>query len=143
MLDIEKSRDILKSASEIYSANTPIQRQMEQWEKTMEGVGPQLKPMKINWKSFDGPWNTRLCELFVQHCASEGFGEGNPSDEAQDFIACYFWERLARLRTIVKKNKPKDNETFEQTSVRIEEQHLQLLGVARRNSRRNQVRDIE
>ena len=113
---------------------------MEHWEKTKEGDGPKVKPMKINWKSFEGPWNTHLCELFVQYCATQGFEGGNPSEAANEFVAGYFWERLARLRTIVKKNRPKGSETAEQTSARAGEEHLQALSVARRNSRRNQVR---
>ncbi|PPQ74875.1 hypothetical protein CVT26_011470 [Gymnopilus dilepis] len=138
LLEIEKSRDILKFASEIYSDNTPNQRQMEHWEKTKEGDAPKVKPMKINWKNFEGPWNTHLCELFVQYCCSQGFEGGTPSDDAREFVAGYFWERLSRLRTILKKNRPKESENFEQTSARTEEQHLQALSVARRNSRRNQ-----
>ena len=110
---------------------------MQQWEKSKEGEPPKVKPMKVNWKNFDGPWNSHLCELFVKYCASQGLDGGNPSDEMQEFVASYFWERLARLRTIVKKGRPKGDETSEQTSVRTQEQHLQALSVARRNSRRH------
>ncbi|PPQ75852.1 hypothetical protein CVT26_001351 [Gymnopilus dilepis] len=138
LLDIKKSRDILNFASEIYSSDSPLQRHMNQWEKTKEGEAPILKPMKINWNNFDGPWNVHLCELFVRHCVTQGLESGNSSEEMQEFVAAYFWDRLERLRTIVKKGRPKVNETLEQTSTRRGEQHLQALSIARRNSRRNQ-----
>ena len=32
---------------------------MQQWEKSKEGEPPKVKPMKVNWNNFDGPWNSR------------------------------------------------------------------------------------
>ncbi|PPR05293.1 hypothetical protein CVT26_011616 [Gymnopilus dilepis] len=139
LIGIKKTRDILKLPDEIYASNTELQRTMALWETDKTGQGPTVDPMKINWDNFEGPWNMQLCEAFVQYCIEKGLGEGNPPEDVKEFVADYFWGRLQRLRTTIRKNKPGADEDPETHNARVEGRHLESLVIARRNTRRNQL----
>lgn len=100
---------------------------------------PDLEPMQVNWKIFNGKWNETLCELFVQHCVKEGLGEGNPNEDGLQLVTNMFWERLECIRAWINSNSPKNRETVEDAEVRNAERHRDTLEVARRNTRRQQV----
>jgi hypothetical protein len=104
------------------------------------GLGePDLEPMQVNWKVFNGRWNETLCERFVQHCVQAGLGEGGPNADELQLVTNIFWERLGRIRTWINSNAPKKRETMEDAEVRNAERHRGTLEVARRNTRRQQV----
>lgn len=111
---------------------------MAAYEKHSFGQ-PDFEPMQVNWKVFNGKWNETLCELFVQHCAKEGLGEGNPNDDELQLVTDMFWERLGRIRTWINSNSPKKRETIEDAEVRNAERHRDTREMARRNTRRQQV----
>jgi hypothetical protein len=103
------------------------------------GGPPDLDPMQVNWKVFDGKWNASLCEQFVDYCINKGLGEGNPNEDELQQVANIFWERLSRIRMCIKSNSPKKSETAEAAEVRKAETHSFSLLIARRNTRRTQV----
>lgn len=128
-------------SDEIFASDTPLQRRMAMYED--RGLGhPDLEPMRINWKVFNGKWNEGLCEQFVEYCVKKGFGEGNPSKDELQLVTDVFWKRLGRIRTWVNRNTPKETETFEEVDIRNAERHRNTLEIARRNSRRQQVSSI-
>ena len=138
LLDIEHTADIAKYSDEIFSQDTPLQRRMAAYEE--HGFGrPDFNPMRVNWKSFDGKWNEKLCGLFVDHCVEKGLGEGDPSEDEVQLVTNMFWERLGRIRTWINLNAPKKRETVEDAEIRNAERHRGTLEVARRNTRRQQV----
>ena len=141
-MGIKKTKDILTFSDEIYAANTELQRSIALWEKDGIGEGPKVEPMKINWRNWEGSWNVKLCELFVQYCVDKGLGDGNPSVSVKEYVADYFWERLLRMRSVVRKNAPKEGEDPELHSLRIKGRYLEALVTARRNTRRNQVKMV-
>ncbi|PPR02271.1 hypothetical protein CVT26_011747 [Gymnopilus dilepis] len=139
LIGIKKTRDILKFSDEIYASNTELQRSMVLWETEKTGQGPKIDPMKINWNNLEGPWNMQLCKAFVQHCVEKGLGDESPPEDVKEFVADYFWGRLQRLRTTIRKNKPTDGEDPDTHNARVQGKHLETLIVARRNTRRNQL----
>jgi len=100
---------------------------------------PDLEPMQVNWKVFNGKWNETLCERFVEHCVKAGLGEGDPNEDELQQVMNIFWERLEHIRTWIQTNAPKKTETAEEAEIRSAERHHANLEVARRNTRRQQV----
>lgn len=98
--------------------------------------------MRINWKVFNGKWNERVCEQFVEYCVKKGLGEGNPSKDELQLVTDMFWKRLGRIRTWINQNAPKKTETVEEAEIRNTEQHCITLKAARHNTRRQQVSSI-
>ncbi|KAF8871569.1 hypothetical protein CPB84DRAFT_1753948 [Gymnopilus junonius] len=134
LLGIGKMRQILKLTDEIYATNTELQQSMTLWESNKIGEGPQLEPMKVNWNNFEGQWNIKLCELFVQSCIDKGLGEGSPTDSVKEFVTNYFWDHLEHIRAVIRKNKPKADEDPETHSARTKEWHLEALIISREKS---------
>ena len=89
---------------EIYATNTELQRSMALWEKGESGDGPKVEPMKINWQNFEGPWNVKLCELFVQYCVDKGLGNGDPNAYIKEYVADYF-ENISNIFSIMNVEK--------------------------------------
>lgn len=140
LIGIEHTADMAKFGHEIFANDTPLQRRMARYEEHNVGEPPALEPMRINWKALNGTWNEALCEKFVQYCIEEGFGDGNPNKDEIGQIVDIFWERLGRLRTWINTNRPKGTETVEETEIRSMGKHRDTLVIARRNTRRQQVR---
>ena len=114
---------------------------MAAYEEHGFGRRPDLEPMQVNWKFFDGKWNETLCGLFLDHCVEKGLGGGDPSEDEIQLVTNMFWERLGRIRTWISLNAPKKKETVEDAEIRNAERHRSTLEVARRNTRRQQVID--
>jgi hypothetical protein len=141
LLGINHAEDMAKYGGEIFASDTPLQRRMAMYED--RGFGqPGLEPMQINWKVFDGKWNERVCEQFVEYCVKKGLGEGNPSEDELQLVTDMFWKRLGRIRTWINQNAPKKTETVEEAEIRNTERHRITLEAARRNTRRQQVSSI-
>lgn len=138
LLGIEHTADMAKFSDEIFVSNTPLQRRMAMYEA--RGLGrPQLEPMQINWKVFNGKWNEALCEQFVEYCVEKGLGEDNPNEDELQLVANIFWDRLGRIRTWINQNRPRQTETAEEAETRNAKRHHSTLVAARRNTRRQQV----
>jgi len=50
LIGIQKTNDILQFKDEIYASDTELQRAMTCFEEGNTNEGPQLEPMRINWK---------------------------------------------------------------------------------------------
>ena len=100
---------------------------------------PDLEPMRVNWKVFNGKWNETLCQLFVGYCVQQGLSDGNPNEDEVQLVTNMFWERLGRIRTFINLISPRKEETFEDAEIRAAERHRDTLELARRNTRRQQV----
>ncbi len=96
LLWIKHTGDISKYSDKIFASGTPLQGRMAAYKEHSFGE-PDLEPMQVNWKVFNGKWNEKLCELFLQHCIKEGFSEGNPNDDELQLVADMFWECLGRI----------------------------------------------
>jgi len=83
-----------KYSGETFTSDTPLQRRMAMYEGRAFGQ-PDLEPMRINWKVFNGKWNERICEQFVEYCVKKGLGEGSPSEDELQLVTDIFWKRLA------------------------------------------------
>ena len=129
-----------KFSNEIFADNTPLQRRMALYEDHDIGNPPDLEPMRINWKVFNGKWNEDLCDQFVQYCIRKGLGGDDPNEDELQQTADIFWERLGRIRTWINQNCPKRDETNEETEARSAGRHRDMLVIARHNTRRQQVR---
>jgi hypothetical protein len=128
-----------KFSDEIFADNTPLQRRMTLYEDHDIGDPPDLDPMRINWKVFYGKWNEDLCDQFVQYCVQKGLGEGNPNEDELQQVVNIFWERVGRIRTWINQNRLTENETNAENEARSAGRHRDMLVVARRNTRRQQV----
>lgn len=139
-IGIAQDRHISAFKTELYSKDTPLQLQMAMYDEEGLGEGPTLRPMRINWNNIHGRWNERLLQLFIGHCGTCGYGEGRMNDADEEEIERIFFDRIARLNTIVNANRPQLNETARQAEVRIAQRHLNHWARSRQNTRRGEVR---
>ena len=62
------------------------------------------------------------------------------SDADEEEIERIFFDRIARLNTIVNANRPQPGETARQAELRIARRQLNELARSRQNTRRGEVR---
>lgn len=139
-IGIVQDRHISAFKAELYSKNTPLQLQMAKYDEDELGDGPTLKPMRVNWNNIHGRWNERLLQLFIEHCGTCGYGGGEINDTDEEEIERIFFDRIARLNTIINANRPQPGETARQAELQIAQRQLNELARSRQNTRRGEVR---
>jgi hypothetical protein len=135
-MSIKQDNDIL---GDLYTLNTSKKRQMMSYENNQNNLGPNLNPMLPNWDELDGKWNDQLFRLFVVRCRDDGDGDKVTTDENEYEIHEMFMDRLQRLRNLIKRNGPKDNESTVAAEERLKVRKKQELKRQRHHSRRGEV----
>jgi hypothetical protein len=133
---IKQDKDVL---GDLYTLNTSKKRQMMSYENNQNNLGPNLNPMLPNWDELDGKWNDQLFKLFVVRCRDDGDADKLTTDEDEYDIHEMFMDRLQRLRNLIKRNGPKDNESTVAAGERLKVRKKQELKRQRHHSRRGEV----
>ena len=137
LMKIKHDKDVLNN--ELYEPNTPKKRKMVSYEKNQSLPGPDLKPMSPNWDELDGKWNDELFKLFIAHCNEDGDGDKVETDEDQYNIHEMFMDRIQRLKSLISRCRPKDDEHQEAVTERLNSRHKQDLQCQRHHTRRREV----
>lgn len=137
LMQIKHDKDVLND--ELYEPNTPKKRTMASYEKNQCLPGPDLKPMSPNWDELDGKWNNELFRLFIARCKDDGEGGKVETDEDQYNIYEMFMDRLQRLKGLINRCQPKDDERQEDLTERLNLRHKRELQRQRHHTRRGEV----
>jgi hypothetical protein len=137
LMQINHDKDVLKD--EHCDRNAPIKRTMASYEKNQCLPGPSLDPMSPNWDELDGNWNEELFRLFVADCKDDGDGDKVEADKDQFNIHEMFMDRLQRLKGLINRCRPKDNERQEAFTERLNLRHKRELQRQRHHTRRGEV----
>jgi hypothetical protein len=138
LMRIKHDNDVLND-NELYEPNTPKKRKMASYENNQDMPGPDIEPMSPNWDKIDGEWNEELFRLFVANCKENGDGDEIGTDTDQYNIHEMFMDRLQRLRNLIKRCQPKDNEDQEHYTARLKLRKKGDLKRQRHHSRRGEV----
>jgi hypothetical protein len=138
LMQIKHDKDVLKD-EDIYEPNTPKKRKMAAYEKNQDMPGPDLQPMSPNWDELYGKWNEELFRLFIENCEENGDGDEVGADEDRYNIHEMFMDRLQRLKNLIKRCQPKDNELQEVYAARLRLRKEGDLKRQRHHSRRGEV----
>ncbi|PPQ85078.1 hypothetical protein CVT24_010135, partial [Panaeolus cyanescens] len=104
--------------SEYMSDNTPFQRMVAAYED-YPGYGPvppgpQLEPMRPNFKNIDGNWNLALFELFKKYALENDYTTAGTLDELDaEELEDLFLGRLTTIRSDIVKMVPIGAENLE------------------------------
>src|SRR6266540_5299835 len=120
LIGIQKTNDILQFKDEIYASDTELQRAMTCFEEGNTNEGPQLEPMRINWKAANGRWNEELFLQFLAYAEEKGYAEGSIQDDDEDELREIFYARIERMMGVINLNRPKPKETPQQTEKRVQ-----------------------
>ena len=138
LMQIKHDKDVLKD-DDLYEPNTPKKRKMASYEKNQDMPGPDLEPMSPNWDNVNGKWNEELFRLFIANCEENGDGDEIRTDEDQYNIHEMFIDRLQRLKNLIKRSQPKDDEHQEDYAKRLKSKKERDLKRQRHHSRRGEV----
>jgi hypothetical protein len=138
LMQIKHDKDVLDNDN-LYEPNTPIKRKMASYERNQDMPGPDLHPMSPNWDELYGKWNEKLFKLFIANCMENGDGDEIRTDEDEYNIHEMFMDRLQRLRNLIKRSQPKDNELQEAHAARLKLKKEGDLKRQRHHSRRGEV----
>lgn len=138
LMQIKHDRDVLDD-DDLYEFNTPKKRKMASYENDEDVPGPDLNPMLPNWDKIDGKWNEELFKLFIAYCKDNGEEDRIGTDEEEYEIHEMFMDRLRRLKNLISRWKPKNNERKEAMAERLSSKHKEGLQRQRRHTRRGQV----
>ena len=137
LMQIKHDKDVLND--ELYELNTPNKHLMASYEENQCLQGPDLDPMLPNWDALDGNWNEELFRLFIDHFKDDGDGDKVETDEDLFNIHKMFMDRLQRLKGLINRSRPKDNEHHEDFKERLNLRHKRELQRQRRHTRRGEV----
>jgi hypothetical protein len=137
LMEIKHDKDVLNN--ELYEPSTPKKRMMASYEKNQRLPGPDLNPMSPNYDELDGKWNDELFRLFIEHCKDDGDGDKVETDEDQYNIHEMFMDRLQRLKGLINRCRPKDDECQEASTERLNLRHKRELQRQRHHTRRGEV----
>src|SRR5882762_7812784 len=137
LMQIKHDKDVL--TDELFELNTPNKRMKASYEKDQCSPGPNLNPMSPNWDEIDGNWNEELFQLFIAHCKDDGDGDKVETDEDQYDIHEMFMDRLQRLKGLINRCRPKDDEGQEAFTERLILRQKRELQRQRIHSRRGEV----
>ena len=138
LMQIKHDKDVLKE-EDFYEPNTPKKHKMASYEQNQHMPGPYLELMSPNWDNIDRKWNEELFRLFVLNCEENGDGDEIRTDEDQYNIHEMFMDRLQRLKNLIKRSQPKDNELQEEYAAHLKLRKEEDLKHQRHHSRRGEV----
>ncbi len=104
LIGIQKTNDILQFKDEIYASDTELQRAMTCFEEGNTNEGPQLEPMRINWKAANGRWNEELFLQFLAYAEEKGYAEGSVQDDDEDELREMFYARIEHMMGVINLN---------------------------------------
>ena len=137
LMQIKHDKDVLND--ELYELDTPNKRAMASYEENQCLAGPSLNPMSPNWDEVDGNWNEELFRLFVAHCEDDGDGDRVGTDEDLFNIHEMFMDRLQRLKGLINRCRPKDDESQDVFTERLSSRHKRELQRQRCHTQRGEV----
>jgi hypothetical protein len=138
LMQIKHDKDVLND-DDLYEPNTPKKRKMVSYEKNQDMPGPDLNPMSPNWDEIDGKWNEELFRLFIANCQENGDSDEIRTDEDEYNIHEMFIDRLQRLRNLINRSQPGDDELQEEYAGRLKLKKEADLKRQRHHSRRGEV----
>jgi hypothetical protein len=138
LMQIKQDKDVLKDG-DLYESNTLKKLKMASYETNQGMPGPDLQPMSPNWDELYGKWNEELFRLFIANCEENGDGDEIKTDEDKYNIHEMFMDRLKRLKNLIKRSQPKDNELQEVYAARLKLKKEGDLKRQRHHSRRGEV----
>jgi hypothetical protein len=104
---------------------------------------PLLKPMQIDWRAGrESRWNQSLFMDFLPFFRRAIEAESALNMASDDVIETMFYDRLERLRRIVKKGTPRNGETADDVVRRMALDKVSVLRLTRRNTRQQSVRKV-
>lgn len=138
LMGIKHDKDVLED-QENFEPNTRTKRKMKAYENNQAAEGPTLDPMSPNWENIDGKWNERLFQLFVNDCKVNGDEAEVATEDLEYEVQELFFNRLTRLRDLIRRSRGTDGEDEESTKRRLDLRKQHALQQQRRHSRRSQV----
>lgn len=138
-MGINKTNDVLKFSDELFSTDTPLQREMVAYEEDGRGPGPNLTPMRVNWKNINGVWNEELFQQFLEFSERGGYADGTMGEDDEEELREIFFNRLKRILSTINQHRPRSNETVQDAQQRAVRRHKETLAISRRNTRRKEV----
>ncbi|KAF8523377.1 hypothetical protein BU17DRAFT_63944 [Hysterangium stoloniferum] len=97
LIGIRTTNEILLFKDELYAIDTELQKEMALYKDHKKDEGPQLKPMRINWKVVNGRWNEELFLQFLSYAEEQDYAEGCIQDADEDELRDMFYARINRM----------------------------------------------
>ncbi|KAF8505252.1 hypothetical protein BU17DRAFT_71474 [Hysterangium stoloniferum] len=129
LIGIRTTNEILLFKDELYAIDTELQKEMALYKDHKKDEGPQLKPMRINWKVVNGRWNEELFLQFLSYAEEQGYAEGCIQDADEDELRDMFYARINRMVGVINLNQPKPKEGPQQTEKRSQGRHKEMLEI--------------
>ena len=138
LMGIKHDKDVLKD-DDLYEPNTPKKRKMAAYEENQKMPGPDLAPMAPNWDEIDSKWNEELFRLFIVNCEENDDSDAIRTDKDQYNIHEMFMDLLQRLRNLIKRSRPMDDELQEDCVAHLNLKKAVELKRQRHHSRHGEV----